>query len=287
MFDKKLTFCARLSKLFLELSTIKEQIVNKFISFENADTQIDYLFNKNHYLLLLISLIVIIFFSMYLSRQKHKVQKISVFIVALLLIILEGLRIFWRYKYLQANNMNMGFANVVDLGFFTLSLWIDIPLIIIASIKKEKKKQVRGLDFVFSVSALISIINLIYPQGINTNFEFYHCYNLIFALTRSLVIMLAFVFAFAKWISVNKFLDHWKGLLCLAAFGIICVALGMILGAQNNFFYVDSCPLFDSIGIHLPFPWHLTMLACFFFVFQILLYLPFRLHNYFKNKRNG
>lgn len=260
--------------------------MNKFFSLETADTQIDYLFNKNHYILLLISLIVIIFFSMYLSRQRHKVQKISVFVIGIILLILESLRIFWRYKFLQTNNMDLSFSNVVDLNFFTLSLWISLPLIFIASIKKEKKKTVFGLDFVFSVATLIGIITLIYPQGINTNFEFYHCYNLMYALIRSFIIMLGFMFAFTKWISVENFLDHWKGLLWLAIFGIICISLGFILGSQNNLFYVSFYPLFESIGIHLSFPWHLLMLGCFMFIFQILLYCPFRIHRYLKYRKN-
>lgn len=259
--------------------------MNKFFSFENVDNKIDYFFNKNHYLLLLISLIVIIFFSMYISRQKHKFQKISVFIIGLLLLIIEGIRIFWRYKYLQTNKLDMSFTNVVDLSFFTLSLWISIPLIFVASIKKQKKKTVRGLDFIFAVSALIAIINLIYPQGINANFEFYHFYNLAFALSRSLIIMLGLTFAFTKWISVTNFLDHWKGLLHLFVFALICLCVGFSLGTPNNLFYIESCPLFDSLGIHLPFPWHLVMLVCFFFVFQILFYIPFRLHKFYKNKK--
>jgi predicted tellurium resistance membrane protein TerC len=221
---------------------------------------------------------------MYLSRQKHKTQKISVFIFGLLLLILEGLRIFWRYKYLQFNKLDMSFYNVVDLNFFTLSLWVTIPLVLIASFRKQKKKTVRGLDFVFSIASIIAIINLVYPQGLNTNFEFYHCYNLIYALSRSLVIMLGIMFAVSKWISVSKFLDHWKGLLSLLVFGIICIALGFILGTQHNLFYIEFCPVFDNIGIHLSFPWHLLMLGCFFFVFQIIFYLPFRIISHFKNK---
>ena len=258
--------------------------MNKFISFENTENQIDYLFNKNHYLLLLISLTVIIFFSIYLVKQRHKVQKIHVFIVGLLLLILEGLRIFWRYKYLQFNNLDMSFHNIVTLDFFTLSLWITIPLVIFASFKKKKKKTVKCLDFVFSVSTIVAIINLIYPQGLNTNFEFYHCYNLIYVLTRSLVIMLGIMFAGSKWISVSKFLDHWKGLVSLLVFAIIFVVLGYVLGTQNNLFYIEYCPLFDSIGIHLPFPWHIFMLGSFFFLFQLLLYLPFRIVSHYKNK---
>ena len=259
--------------------------MDKFISVQNSEDKINYLFTKNHYLLLLIGLIVIIFFSMYLSRQKHKVQKISVFVTALLLLILEGLRIFWRYKYLQANSMDLSFLNIVNLNFFTLSLWLSLPLIFISSFKKKKKEPVTGLNFVFSITTIVAIISLIYPQGINPYFEFYHCYNLMFTLIRSLVIMLGIFFAISKWIYVGEFIDHWKGLLWIIAFGGICTLLGKTLGNQTNLFYVDFCPIFESIGMHLGSPWHLIMLGCFMFAFQILLYLPFRAYRAHKTNR--
>ena len=159
--------------------------MNNFITYENSTTELDYFFNKNHFLILLISLVVIIFFSMYAQRQRTKFQKIFVFFVCLIITILEALRIYWRYNYLSYNNQSLDFVNVTNLDFFTFSLWISIPLIFLGSILKKKKlHNVFGLNFVFSVTMLAGIITLIYPAGINPNFEFYHCYNLMFTLIR-------------------------------------------------------------------------------------------------------
>lgn len=259
--------------------------MEKFISFENSDTSYSYFFTKNHFLLLLISLVIIIFFSMYFARQKTKVQKIFVFLIGLILAAIEGLRIFWRYKYLEFNNSDLSFLNVVNLDFFTLALWISIPLIFIGSfIKTKKKENVFGLNFVFNITMLAGIITLIYPEGINHNFDFYHCYNLAFTLVRSLSIMLGLFFAFAKWIFVAEFLDLWKSILSLIIFGVFCVGLAYILGRETNLFYINYCPIFESLGIYVSFPWHILILGVFLFVFQVLLYLPFRIHRRIKNR---
>ncbi len=260
--------------------------MNKFISFENSETQFSYFFNKNHFLLLLISLVIVIFFSMYFARQKTKVQKIFVFFIGFLLITIEGLRIFWRYRYLEYNNLDLSFLNVVNLDFFTLSLWISIPLIIVGSFLKTKKNHnIFGLNFVFNITMLAGIITMIYPEGINHNFDFYHCYNLAFTLIRSFSIMLGLFFAFAKWISVSEFLDLWKSILSLIVFGVFCIALAFLLGKDFNLFYVNYCPIFESLGIYISFPWHILILGTFLFVFQVLLYLPFRIHQKLKYKK--
>jgi len=259
--------------------------VDKFISFNIASDKIDYMFNKNHYLLLLCSLIIIIFFSMYISRQKHKVQKAFSIFTGFMLLILEGLRIYWRYKFLEANNQSLDFFNVVKLDFFVISLWISIPLILFFSITKRKgKPSSKLLNFVFSVAGMFAIISLIYPININTNFEFWHCYNLIYALTRSLICMIALMFIFAKWISVSNFLDIWKSFFSLVVLGIVCFAVAYFVVPKSNLFFINEFPLFDNIGIHLPFPWHIVMLGAFLFIFQVILHLPFLIKQHFKNK---
>lgn len=259
--------------------------MEKFISFNNIEEKISYLFNKNHYLLLLCSLIIIIFFSMYLSRQRHKVQKGSVVFIALFLIILEGLRIFWRYKYLEANYQSLDFLNVTNLDFFTVSLWLSIPIILISAFTKKKGKPAsKALNFVFGVTTLFGIITLIYPVNINANFEFWHCYNLIYLLARSLVCMLGLMLVFAKWISVSNFLDMWKSLFSLLFFGIACFVSAYFFAPQTNLFFINNFPIFDSIGIHLPFPWHIVMLGAFLFIFQVVIHLPFIIRQRIKYK---
>lgn len=262
--------------------------MNSFTSFKNSSNPITYFFNKNHFVLLLLSLVIIIFFSMYFSRQKVKTQKIAVFIVALLLIIIEGLRIFWRYKYLEYNGEDLNFFDVTNLDFFTISLWISIPFILIGCfLRKKDKHNIFALNFVFSVASLFAIITLIYPLNINTNFEFYHCYNLMYMLTRSFIIMLALLFVFAKWISVENFLDLWKAIFSLLTLFVVCYLVVYLLKTSTNVFYLSYFPTFEDLGIHLTAPWHIIAMSAFLFMFQIALHFPFFVHKWHKLRHGG
>ena len=90
---------------------------NGFWTYENSDSPVTYLFNKNHILILLISLVLIIFFSMYVTIQKLKFQKKFVAISIFFLILFEGLRILFRYYYLSYNNQDLSFFNIVNFVF--------------------------------------------------------------------------------------------------------------------------------------------------------------------------
>ena len=112
-----------------------------------------------------------------------------------------------------------------------------------------------------------------------------HIYRLILFVRLIIICMIALMFIFAKWISVAEFKDLWKSLLSLFVFGIICITIGFVLGEEINLFYVFNCPLFDSLGIYMAFPWHLLVIAAFLFVFQIFLYIPFNTAKRMKYKK--
>lgn len=259
-----------------------------FFSYENSTNKIDYFFNKNHFVILFIALVIAIFFCMYITRQRLKHQKIAVFVVGLLLVILEGLRIFWQIKYLQHNEQELTFLSVSNIDFFVLSFWISLPIILISSFAKKRIGQkIFGLDFVFSICCLFAIITLIYPININTNFEFYHVYNLCYVLIRSLVIMISFMFVCARWIKVYDFLDLYKALLSLMFMGGFCLGVNYLLNNPANLFYINYFPVFEALGIYLSFPFNVICLGLFVFVLQIFLYLPFRIYKAISIRRGN
>lgn len=260
--------------------------MNNFITFENSVNKFEYFFNKNHFLILFISLVIIIFFSMYLARQRFRVQKAGIIILSLLLLILEACRIAWRYFYLKHNGIEPTFFSITNLDFFTASMWVSIPLILFTAItKKKNNKNSRLLSFVFSVSTLFAIISLIYTNNININFDFYHCINLIYILQRSFIILLGLLFAFTKWASVKEFLDIWKGFFSLLAFIVVCALIGNFFGAEFNLFYTNYFPTFNSLGMLIASPWHYVALFGFLFFFQLLLYFPFQIYRIIRNKK--
>ena len=259
-----------------------------FFSFENSTNKVNYFFNRNHFVILFVALVIVIFFSMYISRQKLKNQKIAVFVVGFLLLILEGLRLFWQIRYLQHNGEQLTFLSVTNLDLFTLSFWVSLPIIFIASFAKKRIGQkVFGLDFVFSVCCLFAIITLIYPVNINTNFEIYHIYNICYVLIRSLIVMISFMFVLARWINVFDFLDLYKALISLIFMGGLCLAVGYLLNSSSNLFYTQYFPVFESLGIYLSFPFNTICLGLFIFVLQMFLYLPFRIYKAISVRRGN
>ena len=258
--------------------------MNSFITFQNSGNEYKYFFNLNHVFLLLGSMIIVIFFTLYYERQSRTAQRIFVGIITLLLVLLEAARIYWRYKYLEYNGGDLSFLNVTALDSFTLSLWLSVPLLFIGVIIMGKRDYAFGLSFIFAVGSLASIITTIYPVGLNENFSFYHCYNLIWLMEHAFLCMLGFILAISRWVAARDFLDLWGGVLSLVFFGAVCIGLNYAFGWDCNLFYVKSCPIFESLGISLPFPVHFLLLGAFLFVFQIIIYLPFRIFESWRNK---
>ena len=237
------------------------------------------LLSAGHIAIILCCMVVIIFFSMLASRREFSGQRIFVGICTGLLVAIEVVRIVFRCKYLESVDEKATFLTATNLDGFVLSMWVSIILLVFAVIKKKDvKKRTFGLDFVFSISALIAIATIIYPVGIIEDVPIYNINNLLYFISRSIIIMVALMMAFTDWINVKNTLDLWRGVASLIAFGVLCYAVAELGFAGTNLFYVESCPLFVSLGINLPAPFHYLMIGLFFFVGQMILYLPFRIY---------
>ncbi len=237
------------------------------------------LLSAEHIAVILCCMVVIIFFSMLVSRNDFLKQRIFVGICAGLLVALEVVRIIFRCKYLESIDEKATFLTATNLDGFVLSMWVSIILLLFAVIKKKDiHTRTFGLDFVFSISALIAIATIIYPVGVVENLPIYDINNLSFYFSRSIIVMVALMMAFTGWISVQNLLDLWRGLANLVVFGVLCYAIAKIGFAGTNLFYVESCPFFVSLGINLAAPFHYFMIGIFFFVGQMILYLPFRVY---------
>lgn len=259
--------------------------MNYILSLDNY-ANVNYMFTTNQYVLLLFGLVIVVFFSMYFVRKKFAYQKIFVLVIIIFLILFEIFRIVWRYLYLQHNLANLSFNNIVDLNFSTICIWLTIIISLFAFFQKKNiTKKSFGSSFVFNVASLVCFISMVYPIGLNSNFEFYHCYNLLFTLTRTLVILLGVSFACSGWISVGKFLDEWSAILSILFFGTLCFIVGKIFGDALNLLYVNYLPLFEDVGMSFPSPIHYLLIGLFFFIFQLIIYSPFRLYNYLKYKK--
>lgn len=247
-----------------------------FWTYESA-SDVNFMFNKNHLVVILFSLVIIVFLSMYACRKSLKFQRICIAVLLILAIILQGLRIFWRYKFLENTGEVITFLKVAEPSFFLVSFLISVPILIFAIFKKKREdSRIFGLSFVYNVATLNGIISLIYPNFMVSNFEIYHFCNLSSVLVRSFVITIGVILAFSKWIPLGEYLDLYRAIFSLLFFGVICAILGFVLKG-DNLFYVDYCPIFETLGLSLNFPFQYIVLGVFMFMFQCLMYLPFRL----------
>lgn len=237
------------------------------------------LLSAGHIAVILCCMVVIIFFSMLVSRHEFSKQRLFVAICTGLLIAIEVVRIVFRCKYLKSVDEKATFLTATNLDGFVMSMWVSIVLLLIAVIKKKDvKTKTFGLDFVFSISALLAIATIIYPVGVVESLPIYDINNLAFYISRSIIVMVALMMAFTGWISVQNALDLWRGVVCIIVFGVLCFVVSKMGFAGTNLFYVESCPFFVSLGINLPAPFHYLMIGLFFFVGQMILYLPFRIY---------
>ncbi len=256
-----------------------------FWSYETTD-KINYFFNKNHLVVILFSLVIIVFFSMYACRKSFKFQKTFVLILFLLTLILQALRILWRYKFLEYTGEQITFLKVAEPSFFLLSYAISIPLILLALMKKKTEKDKSfGLSFVYNVATLNGIISIIYPSFLNENFEIYHFCNLSSVLVRCFVITIGFTIALSHWIPLGEYLNLYRALFSLLFFGIICAILGFVLKGDNLFYY-EYCPIFEMLGLKIVFPFQYIVLGVFMFMFQCLMYMPWQIRRRKEEKRS-
>ncbi len=247
-----------------------------FWTYESAN-DVNFMFNKNHLVVILFSLVIIVFLTMYACRKSLKFQKILITVLLLLGLILQGLRIFWRYKFLENTGEVITFLKVVEPSFFLLSFLLSVPILIFALFRKRNEdSRVFGLSFVYNIATLNGIISLVYPNFLVQNFEIYHFCNLSSVLVRCFVITIGLILAFSKWIPLGEYLDLYRAIFSLLFFGAVCAILGFVLKG-DNLFYVEYCPIFEMLGLTLRFPFQYIVLGVFMFMFQCAMYLPFRL----------
>lgn len=237
------------------------------------------LLSAEHIAVILCCMVVIIFPSMFVSRHDFSRQRLFVAICTGLLVAVEVVRIVFRCNYLRSHDEQVTFLAATNLDGFVLSMWVSVVLLLVAVVKKrDAKTRIFGLDFVFSVAAVLAIATIVYPVGAVEGLPIYDVNNLAFYISRSIVVMVALMLAFTGWISVQNALDLWRAVGSLVVFGLLCFAVAKLGFAGSNLFYVESCPFFVSLGINLPAPLHYFMLGVFFFAGQMILYLPFRIY---------
>lgn len=247
---------------------------------------VSYMFNYKQLGIFMGILAFCIFFSMLYFKKSLKRQKIFLIITTVFLIIFEAIRIVWRYFYLKNAGGDLGVLNIIDLNLYTVALWLSIPMMLFVFIKKDHHTKFSQtlLTFVFSVTAVCALIDILYPVGIMADFPLYHVYNLQFLFSHALILLIALFLGASDWLK-NKIDDIWKALLCLVVFVGVAVGIYYATSQAVDIAFIQHCPIFDDLGLVLPSPWHMVVLAAFFFCCQVFMYVPFAIFRYASLKR--
>ncbi len=258
---------------------------DNFWGYLHTTATVKYTFTWRHLIIFFAVMFYIMLFSMLFCRKEQKTQKIFLILSAVFLLVLEIIRMVWNQQMLKASGETLTFWNITEMDLFRLTLWVSIPAILIGAIAgRDKKFSQFMLNFVFSVAAVAAIFDILAPAALDgSHYHIYHFINLEYLISRATVITVAMSIASTNWLD-NSIDDMWMAILSL----VVIVGLGVAIYFASNelvdVIYVASCPIIEAAGIYIASPWHLTVVAVFFFGAQVMMYLPFDIYNRKKGK---
>ena len=243
-------------------------------------------FDLKHILVIFGCMFFFIFFAMLFARKSKKVQRVMLVLNTIFLTLLEAGRIVWRYFYLKDTAQPLTFWNIINFDLYTVTLWISIIILYCCVFRDPTKKACQlGYSFIFSVASIPAMFGLLYPEGMYSMFPLYHFSNLQFLIAHSILLLIALLLAITDWLQNEKFEDIWYALFSLIIVGVVGVAIYFASRETLNIMYMQYCPLFEDLGLSVPWPWHIFIMGMFYFVAQLLLYVPFEIHRKIKNRR--
>ena len=255
------------------------KFLERFWGYTEVINPVKYSFTWRHLIIFFSVMAFVVFFSMYYCRKSEKRQKIFMIIACFILIALEVVRMIWNQNKLKGLGRSLTFWNIANLDLFHVTLWVGVIFMLLAIAFGHKKAICQFmLNFMFSVTAVVAIIDIIYPVFLDQSHYFmYNFANLEFVISRSVVILLAMFIGSSDWLA-NSIDDMWMAIVSLILVFAVGTGVYYLSNQVVDIIYITGCPWIEMVGIHIASPWHLCVVALFFFAFQILMYLPFDIY---------
>lgn len=261
-----------------------KDFLQKVFGFEALSTQQDWIFNWKHLIIAFCVMAFVIFFSMYYYRKSKTHQKVFLILSGVFLLLLEIGRIVWNALYLKSISTKLTFWNVTDLNLFNLSVWFSIIILfLVCAIGYKRRFSQLMLNYIFTITAVVAIIDIIYPIGLNERLNIYHFYNLQFLISRAIIVLVALFIGSSDWLD-NSLDDVWMAILSLVFMIGIGVGIYYLSGKIVDVIYIRECPWLTMSGINVKPPYHMFIVALFFFGMQVLMYLPFDIYRKIRYK---
>ena len=238
------------------------------------EQSVSYIFNLNHLWLVLAVGGFIAILLLLLKGKTEKRRKITMFIVAIVLLVLEVGRIVWRFEYYLYVGMelseidwwwNISFQMCAIMTWFTI-----ITLLLNVFVKKQGYVLNIMNNILFGCAMIGGILTYVYPYFISGSRPIWHFTNWQTILTHALLIF-APIYVVRTKIIKPKLTDLWKPMLGYVLIGSIAGMASEFSG--NNFAYYFENGLFVYLGIRVPF--ELSFFATFIAVYicAIIAYL--------------
>ena len=255
------------------------EFLENFWGYREAITPITYSFNWRHLVIFFSVLAFVIFFSMYYCRKSEGRQKVFLILAGIFMLIIEIVRLIWNQSMLKGKGLETTFWAIADLDLFRVTLWFSIfGLFVALAIGYKKAFAQFLLNFIFSVTCVVAIIDIIVPTFLdNSAYHIYHFTNLEYIMSRALVILVAMFLGCTDWLA-NSIDDMWMAIIALIVVFGIGVGFYFLSDKMVDVIYIAGCPWIDMTGIIIESPWHMLVVALFFFGMQIMMYLPFDIY---------
>ncbi len=255
------------------------EFLKNFWGYVDTVSPVKYSFTWRHLIIFFAVMAFVIFFSMYYFRKSENRQRIFIILACVILLIVEIVRLVWNQTRLKGLGKETTFWSIANLDLFHLTLWVAIFATLLALAMGYKKRFSQYLlNFIFSVTAVVAIIDIIYPITLdNSTYMIYHFTNLEYIISRATVILIAMFIGSSDWLA-NSIDDMWMAITSLIFVFAVGAGVYFLSGKAIDVIYITGCPWIEMTGIHIASPWHLCVVALFFFFLQIMMYLPFDIY---------
>ncbi len=255
------------------------EFLENFWGYREALNPVKYSFTWRHLIIFFAVMAFVVFFSMYHFRKDEGKQKVFLILAGIFMFIIEVVRLIWNQSMLKGKGEEMNFWTIANLDLFHLSLWFSIVGLFVALAIGYKKAFAQFLlNFTFSVTCVVAIIDILVPTFLdNSHYYIYHFSNLEYIASRALVILVSMFLGATDWLA-NSIDDMWMAIIALIVVFGLGVGFYFLSGKVVDVIYITGCPWIDITGIVVDSPWHMLIVALFFFGAQIMMYLPFDIY---------
>ena len=255
------------------------EFMNKFWGYREVISPVKYSFTWKHLIIFFAVMAFVVFFSMYYCRKEEKRQKIFLILAGVFMLLIEIARLVWNQSMLKGKGIPVTFWNIVNLDLFHVALWFSIIGIFVAlAIGHQRGFAQFLLNFIFSVTCVVAIIDILVPAGLdNSPYLIYHFTNLEYIVARAVVILVSMFMGATEWLA-NSIDDMWMAIISLIVIFAIGAGVYFLSDKVVDIIYITGCPWIDATGLAISSPWHLLVVALFFFGMQIMMYIPFDIY---------